>query len=453
MLVNDLLVRMAEGKCSRAIISMPPRHGKSELISANLPAWFLGMFPDKRILLSSYEADFAAQWGRRARNLIKEFGGIFPEPVEVDPESTATSRWSILGHKGSMQTAGIGGALTGKGADIAIIDDPIKNSQMAASKTNREMQWDWYKSTMYTRLEPGAGILLVMTRWHEEDLAGKLLHEMEEGGEKWEVLSLPSIAEENDQMGRKPGEALWPSRFGLDKLSMIRRTVGPYWFAGLYQQRPAPLEGGIFKREWFEIIDRLPPGRLNFVRHWDLAATLDGGDWTAGLLLGEQDGYYYIANVDRFQLGPAKTEARVKQNASVDGPTVGIQIEQEPGSSGVITIDHFKRRVLRGYEVREKRSEGTKPERARLVAAAAESGLIKVIRGPWVHEFLAEITTFPNGSHDDQVDCLSGAYNALTLGDFWRGDTATIDDALGEQMKSSRGSGRTREWSGDIPGL
>ena len=177
------------------MVTLPPRHGKSQLISQYFPAWYLGTFPDRRTILTSYEAGFAAGWGRRARDVLEEFG---PEVFEVSvrEDSSAADRWDINGHVGGMITAGVGGAITGRGADLLIIDDPVKNSEDAASKTMRDKAWEWYQSTAYTRLEPGGAIILVMTRWNEDDLAGRILKESQTGGEKWEVMNLPAIAEE-----------------------------------------------------------------------------------------------------------------------------------------------------------------------------------------------------------------------------------------------------------------
>lgn len=451
-LVDQALVRIARGEADRVLICMPPRHGKSELVSANTPPWFLGMFPDKRVLLASYEADFAAQWGRRGRTLINEFGGLFPEPIAVDPESSSASRWNILGHRGGMQTAGIGGPLTGKGADLAIIDDPIKNAEEASSQRVRDAHWDWYQSTLYTRLEPNGAILLIMTRWNEDDLAGRLLEDARNGGDQWEVISLPALAEGPDALGREEGQALWPSRYPAQKLHAIRRTLGSFWFAALYQQRPAPIEGGLFKRHWFEIVDSHPT-RCSRVRHWDLAATAGGGDWTVGLLLAERDGVFYVVDIRRDQLDPAGVESLVGGTAAMDGHETAIQMEQEPGSSGLNTIDHYARRVLLGYSFRGVRATGSKVERARPVAAAAEAGNIKIVRGPWNSAFLDEITVFPNGRHDDQVDGLTGAFAGLTLYGGARGEVAGMAEALGEQIAWEHDDSGVDEWGDDIPGM
>jgi len=210
------------------------------------------MHPDKRVILTSYEADFAAQWGRRARDLLEEHGTIFPTPVKLNPDSSSASRWDIVGNTGGMTTAGARGPITGKGGHLIIIDDPVKNAEESMSTTIQEKTWEWYLSTLYTRLEPNGAIILIMTRWSQNDLAGKLLHDMQAGGERWEIINLPALAEPEDPIGRSEGEALWPARFPRDRLEQMRRTVGSHWWASLYQQRPIPREGGIFKYQYID---------------------------------------------------------------------------------------------------------------------------------------------------------------------------------------------------------
>jgi predicted phage terminase large subunit-like protein len=446
--INNVILQIVRGEVTRAMFFMPPRHGKSEFLSMYTPAWYIGMNPDNRVILVSYESDFAAQWGRRSRSILSAYGeSVFPTPVKVDPESAAASRWDIHKRRGGMQTAGIGGPITGKGGNLIIIDDPLKNDEEALSTTIRQRHKDWYKSTLYSRLEPGGAILLIMTRWHQDDLAGWLLSEAESGGEKWVVVSFPAIAEETDVLGRAPGDALWPFRFDETAMARIKKASGPYWWAAMYQQRPAPLEGGMFQRQWFEIVPRAPTD-LYRLTYWDLAASEGRGDYTVGLTMGEKSGFFYVTNVVRVRKGPADVETLVKQRAADEGGESAIEMEQEPGSSGLTTTDHYARHVLKGYIFRGVRSTGSKVERARAVSAAAQGGYIKLVRAIWNSDFLDEVTFFPNGTHDDQVDTLSGAYNGLTLGAFRiRGDTTIpLSDAVGERYNGP-------EWQGDIPTL
>lgn len=247
MTLNQKLAQVATGGIKRLLITMPPRHGKSLLTSEMFPAWYLGTFPDRRIILASYEADFAATWGRKARTILEEHGQLFG--VQVDKRSSAADRWDIEGRRGGMVTAGVAGPITGKGADVLLVDDPVKNSEEANSYTIRQKNWDWYQSTAYTRLEPNGAVILIQTRWHGDDLAGRVLKEGEREGEKWDILDLPALARVGDPLDRDPGAALWPERFDVRRLREIRKAIGEYFWAALYQQRPTEDEGGRVKRD------------------------------------------------------------------------------------------------------------------------------------------------------------------------------------------------------------
>lgn len=248
-LLNQKLVDVAAGRVKRLVITMPPRNGKSLLTSENFPAWYLGTFPDRRIILASYGADFASEWGRKARAILEEYGpSLFG--VKVSKDSSAANRWDIEGSRGGMQTAGVGGPITGKGADLLIIDDPVKNSEEANSFVYRQKTWEWYQSTAYTRLEPAGAVVLIQTRWHSDDLAGRVLAENGRTLEPWEVVNFPAIAETHDEIGRKPGDPLWPERYSLEDLRRIQGDVGVNVWASLYQQTPLDETGGRIKKDW-----------------------------------------------------------------------------------------------------------------------------------------------------------------------------------------------------------
>lgn len=235
-LLSRKLVDMVAGRSKRLIVTMPPRHGKSEIVSKWTPAWFLENWPWKRVILASYEADFAASWGRKVRGVLIEHSDELT--VKLDMQTAAASHW--LTHMGGgMSTAGVGGPITGKGADLLVIDDAIKNSQEANSYTIREKLWEWWQTTARTRLEPGGGIVVMFTRWHEDDLVGRLIDQMKIGGESWEVINFPAIAEEHDVLGRKPGDALWPMRYPIEELLKIKASLGIKAWNALYQQTPS----------------------------------------------------------------------------------------------------------------------------------------------------------------------------------------------------------------------
>lgn len=249
-LLCSKLEAVARGETKRLMVFMPPRHGKSQVCSKKFPAWYLRQYPDRYIMITSYSADLAFDFSRVARNTIADETEMFGD-VRIDSQARAVKHWTLANHAGGLIAAGVGGPITGRGAHVAIIDDPFKNYEEAASEVVRESVWQWYRSTLRTRLAPDGAIVLIMTRWHQDDLAGRLLTEMKEGeGESWEVISLTGIAEERDELGRRPGEALSP-RFPIEELRPIQRAIGSYLFGALYQQTPRAKEGNYFKDHWF----------------------------------------------------------------------------------------------------------------------------------------------------------------------------------------------------------
>jgi len=426
-MLSDKLTQVAAGNLKRLMIYMPPRHGKSQLASQYFPAWYLGHHPDNRVILTSYEADFAASWGWKARNTFEEFA---PEifGLSVRSDSSARNRWDIVDHVGGMNTAGVGGAITGKGADLLIIDDPVKNAEDANSDLKRDKAWDWYQSTAYTRLEPDGAIILIMTRWHPEDLGGLLLKEMDAGGEAWEVLKFPAIAEESDKLGRKVGDPLWGERYPIKSLNRIEDTVSAYWWAAMYQQSPYSRTGGTFRRQDFRIVADWYGGRktaaivegVTQVRFWDLAATeAEQGkdpDWTVGCLMSEHQGRYWISDIVRVQEEAAEVERVIKQAAQLDGKETRVFMEQEGGASGKSLISHYARNVLKGYSFEGIPATGSKTVRAQPFASAVANGNVHLIEAGWNTSFLDEAERFPTAkTHDDQVDAASQAFNLLDV--------------------------------------
>jgi hypothetical protein len=224
------------GELEGLVVSMPPQHGKSELCSKYLPAWYLGRYPDRRVILASYEADFAAGWGRKARDLVDQWGHLFG--VSVNRSSGAANRWDLEGREGGMTAAGVGGPITGRGAHLLIVDDPIKNDEEGRSATFREKLWEWWQSVATTRLRPGALIVVIQTRWHRDDLTGRILEQARDTRQKWRVVKFPALAEEEDILGRQPGEALWPEVFTKERLEKVRDNRTNYYWQAMYQQNP-----------------------------------------------------------------------------------------------------------------------------------------------------------------------------------------------------------------------
>jgi predicted phage terminase large subunit-like protein len=307
-----------------------------------------------------------------------------------------------------MQTAGVGGPITGKGANLLIIDDPVKNAEEAASETMRNKAWDWWTSTAYTRLEPQGAVIVIQTRWHQDDLAGKMLTDMAQGGERWRVVNMPAISDD--------GQALWPERYALESLLVIKRTMSSYFFSALYQQRPTPPEGSKFKREWFHVVRSLPDGVRKAVRFWDKASSEGKGDYSAGCLVAQHEGLFYIADMARGQWSDLKREDMIQLCAEKDRnrfQNISTWVEQEPGSGGKDSAAATIRR-LAGHNIRADRVSGDKELRAGPLAAQCEAGNVRLVAGPWNSAFLDEMCMFPHGTHDDQVDAASGAFNKIT---------------------------------------
>lgn len=409
---------VVDGKQPRLMIFAPPRSGKSEQVSRRLPAWALGKHPDLQFIGSSYSADLANRMSRDVQRIIEteSYSEVFPTvalPQKGDTNFTRTQDlFEIVNHKGAYRAAGVGGGITGMGADIGVIDDPVKDAKEANSKTFRDSVWEWYTTTFYTRLSPKSGVLLCMTRWHEDDLAGRLLKAAESGdGDKWQVIDYPAIAEE-DERYRKKGEALHPERFPIERLEKIRTAVGSRSWNALYQGRPTSKEGDIFKTEMLQTIDAIPAGTIiRRVRAWDFAATKDAGDYTAGVLMGEgSDGRYYVLDVVRGQYSSLEVEAILRATASRDGFSVDIHLPQDPGAAGK-TDAQRKVALLAHYIVKSERMTGDKVTRASAFAAQVEAGNVVLLRGHWNQDFIDELNEFPLGLHDDQVDAAADAFN------------------------------------------
>ena len=439
MLIANLIQQRLEQGGARIILTMPPRHGKSNLVSERLPAFIVGNHPDRRVMLASYEASFAASWGGKARDVMEEFGGeLFG--LEVKDDSAAKAWWGVQGHPGGMTTAGVGGPLTGKGADVLIIDDPVKNDKEANSQTYRDAAWEWFRATAYTRLEPGGSCVIIMTRWHEDDLVGRLLSEMEDGGEQWEVINLPAIAGEDDLLGRSPGEPLWPERFGLKELKRIKRLLGSYWWAALYQQTPQAEDGEIFKRSQFRywsedgryFVLHAPEGDKRVERRdcytfqtCDAAATeKESSDYfVLSTWAVTPDSDLLLMDMFREKAETTKHEEIMKAGLLRHKPSVQYV---ENATYGLALLQAL---VKKGYPVQPLKADKDKVSRARTMAARYEVGAVYHRLGaPWLTDYEDEMIAFPRGAHDDQVD--TAAYAAIVLID-------EIGDAYGGEIEDA----------------
>lgn len=433
-LIAATLDRVVAGEIARLMIFAPPQHGKSELASVRLPAYWLGRRPDDPVLIASYAASLAVSKSRQAREIVGsgEYARLFPG-VATRSDSRASDDWALAGRRGSVRAVGIGGGITGRGGLLGIIDDPVEDYAAARSETIRESTWEWYRTTFRTRIWERGAIVLIMTRWHEDDLAGRLLRSQPG---QWRVLRLPAVAEtqeerdlrnvrmglpagEPEPLGRAPGEALAPLRFSRAALDDLRQSVGELaWFAQ-YQGAPAAAEGTTFQRPWFPIVEAAP-AQARRVRYWDKAGTSGGGKRTAGVLMARApDGVYYVEHVLTGQWSAAEREPVILQTARADaarlGNVVRVWVEQEPGSGGKESAESTIR-TLAGFAVEADRVTGDKAVRAEPFAAQAKAGNVRLVSGAWNHAYLEEIVAFPNGAYSDQVDASSGAFNKLAPG-------------------------------------
>lgn len=418
----EVLQQVADGAIKRLMVFLPPRHSKSETVSRLFSAYHVYRHPDQFVGLASYSADLAYTLSRAARDHYRNGGGV------IRDDARSVDHWETA-RGGGMWAAGVGGPITGKGFSLGIIDDPLKNDLAAASETTREQQKEWFRSTFYSRQAPDASIVVVQTRWHEDDLSGWLLSQErgdDEDPEGWTIVHLPAIAEEDIPEypvtctvipdWREAGEALCPERYDEAALRKRERGSGPYFWAALYQQRPAPRSGGMFERDKFDIVPALPVG-CTFVRYWDKAGTAGGtGARTAGVLMARApDTAYYIADVIAERLGSTEREALIKQTAELDRQRYGrvkTWVEQEPGSGGKESAENTVRN-LAGFTAEAERVTGDKVLRAEPLASMAKVKNVRLLRGLWNAGFLDEIASFPNGKLKDKVDAASGAFNKL----------------------------------------
>ena len=419
--IADAVVDAVARPDGRLIIEAPPRHGKSEEVSHWTPAWFLQLCPWARVLLASYGASLAAEYGSAVRDTLIEHGDEVG--VRVARGSRAKNAWRTTAG-GGMWTAGIGGTMTGRGGNLVLIDDPVKNFEDAASETKRQTAWNWYLAVARTRLAPGATIIVIQTRWNEDDLAGRLQKESKQGtGDHYEVLTLPAIAEHDERhvlthvdrerirvWTRRKGEALWPAQYAIAAIEATRKALGSYIFGALYQQKPAPAEGGIVKREWIRTWTALPAPH----ERDDALISVDSSFkdkkssdyvvmqvwWRFGsrkfLIRQIRDRMSYVAFRKALaELAVAHPECRaIFVEDSANGPAV---IDDLKGNiSGLIAWP----------------AKGTKEARLHAVSPDFESGNVYVPDPSVWHEYLDyvnELVTFPNAANDDQVDATSQA--------------------------------------------
>ena len=485
------LARVTSGRCKRLMIFMPPRHGKSEMVTFRYTAWRLLREPGLNVIIGSYNQRLANKASRRIQRIFdaevltaetQRHGEDGRDGTTENTESTekperkdapprlgvsavnkltrparSVAEWET-GGGGTVRAVGVGAGIAGFGAGLVVIDDPVRNRADAESETYRDRVSDWFNDDIYTRLEPDAAIILIQTRWHEDDLAGRLLKEVEDGGEDWDVVKLPAIAEDHltaetqsrgeefeqdvqdkqnvtphsesdssdtqrlcvsavkklvDPIGRKPGEALCPERYPIGALERTRKKLGSYSFAALYQQEPVPSKGVKFKREWFrKIVDEAPKG-LRWKRGYDLAVSLKtSADYTASFRCAyDKAGNLYIADGYRARIEYPDQRRYIVERLQAERDTEhGV----ESALHGKALIQDLRsQRENRAFAFKEVTVAADKLTRALAWLNLAEAGKLFLVRGAWIDEFLDEVSRFPHGKHDDQIDAVSVAVSML----------------------------------------
>lgn len=462
-LIADKLEAVARGEIDRLMIFMPPRHGKSELASVRFPAWYLGRYPNNSIIAASYNSDLASDFGRQVRNIVgsPEYHALYATRLAED--SKAADRWHTR-EGGSYVSAGVGTGVTGRGAHILLIDDPFKDREEADSERYRDRVWGWYTSVAYTRLEStiapdtsernqivnvpakygmssfvpselipenppkisaqnSGAVVIINTRWHEDDLTGRLLAEEKRGGDKWEVLDLPA---------QRDGEALWPEKYPWEQLERIRKAIGPRDFSALYMQKPSPQEGLFFKREWVRWYDEFPAG-MHIYGASDYAVSKGGGDWTVHGVFGVDA----VENVYVLEWWRGQTSSDVWVERFLDlvkgwRPLLwGEEKGQIIKSLGPF-ID--KRSIERKIFVAREQIASVRDKESRAQSFRGRMAMGKVFfpNTLWGRELVERIMTFPTGV-DDDVD---------VLGLFGR----MLDKTVGVGSGSSRAVSGSDRW-------
>lgn len=392
----------------RGYFQIPIRHGKSQHNTIGYAAYRLERDPSVRILVCSYNDRRAQKFSREIRRLFLKRGG------QIATDRDAASEWETPAG-GGVQAVGSGQGVASVNADLILIDDPIGSREDAESPAKRDQVWDWLTNDILARCEPHTAVLMTMSRWHQDDPAGRL---MDQQKDRWTVLDLPAEAEEHDPLGREFGEPLWPEMRGEPWLQEKREELGAYGFASLLQGRPRPREGGMFKWEWWQLVEAVPT-HGPMVRYWDLAGTearrKRKGDYTVGALVCRMpDRRTAIIDIARFQLSSGARDAEIERIALMDKETYGYRvrwwIEAEVGIAGTERTAELVRRLQNvGLSVSTERPTGDKVMRAEPLAAKAEVGNVVLCPGAWRDPFRVEGASFPNGKNDDQIDAAAGA--------------------------------------------
>lgn len=438
-LIDQALVDAYNTPDARVIISMPPQEGKSQRASRRFPLWALTQDPDLRIAITSYEAGVARRWGRAIRDDVTV--NAHDLGIRVRDDLAAQHEWQLAGHEGGVYTAGVGGALTGRPVDLLVIDDPVKDRKQADSKVYRDAVWDWWTDTAATRLAPGAPVVLILTRWHHDDLAGRLL--AAEDGHLWTVVNIPAQADhrpeqgQTDPLGREPGEYMTSARGRTTRQwDAIKLRSGPRTWASLYQGRPSPDAGDLFPEEWARYdqplwIDRGDgsrwiPGDVEVAQSWDMTfKDTKSSDYVVGQVWARFGADVYLVDQVRARLSFTATLDAFRSLTARWPQAMAKFVEDK--ANGPAVINALGRQIPGIIPVEP---EGSKYSRAAAVSPFTHSGNVKLPTAellPNVEDLLEETRSFPNGTHDDTVDGLSQAVNQMLLRPIL-GDVDLVDE-------------------------
>ena len=429
----DRLEEVVSGELTRLVVQVPPRHGKSQLVSRLFPAYYLLKHQDRFVAVTSYGATLAEGFSRAARAFYLDAGG------RLNPAAQSVKIWETE-QRGGLWAVGVGGAATGRGAHLGIVDDPIKDRKEAESATIRSGLRDWYGSTFRTRIEPdGGAIVVVQTRWHEEDLVGQVLENEagveEEDREGWHVIDMPAIAEAwedrpelpecvtVEEDAREPGEALCPERYNIRALSKIRAAVGEREWAALYQQSPRPSGGNIIDPDWFKWFDAAPEKFSRVILSVDCTfKDADTSDYVAMVVLAQSGGQFYVLDVVNERMDIIKTMTRIDAKVRQWRPAAVLV---EAAANGHAVMQLMKQRVPNMIGIKPSEG-GSKTVRVQAVAPIVEAGSVHLpTRGTWVEPFVSQCSMFPAGKNDDMVDAFAQGLTWATKRPEFRQTTAS----------------------------
>jgi len=441
-LIDEYLAKVESGEIDRLIINLPPQEGKSTRVTTIGPLWFLTRNRNRRIAIVSYAQDLADEFGRNIRNHIASNDGedgTLDLGLQVARDNGAARRWQLDGARGGVRAVGIRGGLTGRPVDALFIDDPISNLEQANSKTYRDQAWGFWQSVGMTRLAPGAPVILVLTRWHADDLAGRLL--AAEDGHRWTVVNIPAEATENDPLGRKPGEWLQSARQRtVQQWEQIKVAVGPKVWQSLYQGNPVLDEGGVFPTEWAHYDEPLwidhdngtctVPGigrdDHELVQSWDLTFKgTDSSDYVVGQVWLRVGQKAYLLDQVRRRMNFNETCNAIKAMSAKWPQALAKFVEDK--ANGPAVMNALNGQVMGLIPIEP---EGSKYARASAISPLAWSKNIvlpSVKLCPWVEGLLMELLSFPAGANDDQVDTMTQAINRILL--------MPLTEGLGEDVE------------------